>query len=160
MADASRVSMHIDLCHLPARHALVIHTNCPATSVSATMRKLFADVAMWAAGHGVRLSGPAVARYDEKADGRCVLDAGYFVDRPIAVDDADVETLDIDDCVAVHASHVGSSESLAATYWALETWAQSHGYAPAGLGWEEHAPLGTPPEHAHADVFLPVRPAA
>ena len=83
--------MHIDLCHLPARHALVIHTNCPATSVSATMRKLFADVAMWAAGHGVRLSGPAVARYDEKADGRCVLDAGYFVDRPIAVDDAHKE---------------------------------------------------------------------
>jgi effector-binding domain-containing protein len=127
-------------------------------AVAPTMGRLFADVAQWAIGHGVSIAGPAIARYDDMNEGRCAFDAGFFIDRAPKVDDADIQTIDVGNCTAVRTTHFGSYESLASTYWALETWMKANGFEQAGPMWEEYfSPPGTPPEQIRTDIYWPVR---
>ena len=147
----------IELRTVPTRPAIVVHTRCATNAIGATLGSVFGEVAGWAGAHHVALAGPALARYAVIDGKECELDAGFVVSGAPAGDDR-VRAIDLGDCTAACATHLGSYESLAETYAAMERWIGEHGYVSAGPMWEEYfSPPDTPPDRTRTDVYWPVR---
>ncbi len=158
MLAARGMTSAIEVRQIPARLALIVHERCPTSAVPETLGKVFGGVHSWAAAHAVPLGGPAVARYDSMSGGTCELDAGFLVDSAPKATDSGISALDLGGCTAACATHMGSYDSLAETYGAVERWIGEHSYVSAGPMWEEYfSPPATPPAQTRTDVYWPVR---
>ena len=147
-----------ELRSIPSRPAILVHTECPLTSIGTALGPIFGEVADWAGAHHVALGGPAVARYVSLHGGACEVDAGFVVASAPEATDARVKGIDLGGCTAVCATHMGSYETLGETYAAMEAWMRENNLVSAGPMWEEFfSPPDTPANDTRTDVYWPVR---
>jgi effector-binding domain-containing protein len=142
----------------PIHHELVEHLHCRAEELPATLGRTYGEIATWAAQHGVRISRP-FARYMDFTPEDCTLEAGFIVDRSVAVDGDRIRAKDEGGYIALSALHVGPYSSLGQTHDALREYIRIHGYAAAGAPVEYYlSPPETPPTEQKTEVVWPVIP--
>jgi effector-binding domain-containing protein len=146
-----------ELRDMPARKVLAIRESCTMTEIGPTVGRVLSEVHGWAKAHDVPIAGPAFTRYLEWGNGKCVVEAGFVVDRDVPSNDARVVVGELEAGPAVFGLHVGPYEKLAATYGAMDQWIKAHGLKPASTMWECYLdPATVRPDEQRTELWWPV----
>ncbi|SDB82047.1 effector-binding domain-containing protein [Raineyella antarctica] len=112
---------------------------------------------MEAAGNqGARIIGPPVGIYYSMPTDSVDVAAGFPVDRPVSGDGLRTETLP--GGPAAQVMHVGSYDTMQATYGRLMVWLQEQGLVPTTTMWESYLtePNADAPETMLTQITWPV----
>ena len=152
------MSTSFEIRSAPVQKVLSVRETCTMRELAGAIGRAFGEVQGWSAQHGVRLAGPAFARYSNFRDGRLLLEAGFVVDGDVTTSDERVHAGQIGGERAAFALHTGPYDRLASIYAAMQQWIASQGYAPGDAMWEEYLdpPGGVASEH-RTEIWWPLR---
>jgi effector-binding domain-containing protein len=137
---------------------LAVRETCATPEIPMVLGRLFPEVIGWATRHGVRVVGPAFARYSDWQSDGGALEAGFVVEAAPETDGGRVRADRLGGVTTAYALHTGPYSQLGETYAALEHWIQEQGYEPAGTMWEEYLdPPTTPEAEQRTEIWWPVR---
>src|SRR5690348_13576802 len=105
-----------ELRNAPTQSALAIREDCAMSEIGATIGRLLPEVYTWATSHVVPVVGPAFTHYVAWQKDRCVIEAGFVVERAKPVTDPRVHEAELGGGKAIDGLHVGPYEKLAETY--------------------------------------------
>ena len=117
--------------------AAVVRAEVPMEELRAVFDRGFAAVMRVARAQGVAIVGPPFGFYPRMPTDTVEVAVGFPVSGAVAPD-GDVTPFELPGGRVVAGTHVGSYESLEATYRALTEWAAAEGHALAGRMWESY----------------------
>ena len=149
-------SYDITLAELPEQHAAVVRGHLTTEQIPDFLGGAFGEAAGAAAAQGLSLAGPPVARYSVPDEGRFDIEAGFPLSGAVdAVGRVQPSTLT--GGTVARTTHVGSYDSVAEAYQAVDTFLTDNGYEPSGAPWECY--LDEPEvENPRTEVIFPCRP--
>ena len=146
--------------HTHARWVAVVRFHTDLTDLGRQMASAFAEVMASLARRNIAPTGPAVAYYQQQADGYSAA-VGFPVEGELP-DDGPVVTIQLPDVDVATVTHVGRYADLPKAYEALarQVGAQGRRLDDTGGMWEEYwSPPGTPEDQSRTVVYWPVKPA-
>ncbi len=155
-------SYEVESRPLAEQDTAVEYATLPASELGAWLGKAFGEVASYLQRKGAGPAGMPFARYRIAGDGRFDVEAGFPASTPTS-GEGDVEPSDLPAGLAAVTVHVGSYDSIAPAYDALQQWVHEHGRQPAGDPWEVYLtdPSADPDPRAwRTEVVLPYTPAS
>lgn len=150
---------------LAPQPVLVARRKVKRSEIAATIGAALPQVFMYAAQHGIALTGLPFTRYIETSPGLVTMEPGMRIASPAEAlpspkpDDGGVALGTLPGGSAATTLHVGAYEGLPDAYAAIEQWIESQGLTPAGAPWESY--VNDPAEHPDpkewkTEVFWPV----
>lgn len=126
----------ITLQALPEQYAAVMHAKVPHSGIGEFLGRAFGQTIAALTEQGQQPAGMPFGRYLPE-DGGFDIVAGFPCAAPIT-DAGEVVGMQLPQGQAASTMHVGSYESVAAAYQAIEDWFERHGYRPTGPPWEHY----------------------
>ena len=117
--------------------AAVVRDEVPMAEIRTVFDRGFPEVMRVAAAQGVAITGPPFGFYPRMPTDTVEVVVGFPVAAPVTPE-GDVTPFELPGGQVVTGIHVGSYESLEATYRELTEWAAAEGHALAGRMWESY----------------------
>jgi len=146
--------------HSPARWLAVVRFHTDLTDIGPKMAAAFANVMESLSRRDIPPTGPAVAYYQQRADGYSAA-VGFPVEGQLP-DDGPVVAIQLPATEVATITHIGRYADLPLAYDALARQVAELGRRLDDTGgmWEEYrSPPGTPEDQTRTDVYWPLEPS-
>lgn len=122
---------------IAAQHAAVVRAEVPPDELPQVFERAFHEVMRVAGEQGIAITGPPFGFYPRMPTETVGVAAGFPVSTPVAPD-GDVVPMELPGGRVITGTHIGSYDSIAATYQELMQWAAAEGHGLAGQMWESY----------------------